>query len=63
MTVFSQAHDRGVKLIGATAQDVTTDLDEGLLIKQDGDVQVVSGRQATRLQLSQLCGSCCAIPA
>ncbi len=30
-----QAHDRGVKLIGATAHYVTTDLDEGPIIEQD----------------------------
>ncbi len=32
---YSQAHDRGVKLIGATAHYVTTDLDEGPIIEQD----------------------------
>jgi formyltetrahydrofolate deformylase len=30
-----QAHDRGVKLIGATAHYVTADLDEGPIIEQD----------------------------
>ena len=30
-----QAHERGVKLIGATAHYVTTDLDEGPIIEQD----------------------------
>ncbi len=30
-----QAHDRGVKLIGASAHYVTTDLDEGPIIEQD----------------------------
>lgn len=29
------AHERGVKLIGATAYYVTTDLDEGPIIEQD----------------------------
>lgn len=32
---YSQAHDRGVKLIGATAHYVTPDLDEGPIIEQD----------------------------
>lgn len=32
---YKQAHDRGVKLIGATAHYVTEDLDEGPIIEQD----------------------------
>ena len=32
---YYQAHDRGVKLIGATAHYVTSDLDEGPIIEQD----------------------------
>jgi formyltetrahydrofolate deformylase len=32
---YHQAHARGVKLIGATAHYVTTDLDEGPIIEQD----------------------------
>lgn len=32
---YKQAHQRGVKLIGATAHYVTTDLDEGPIIEQD----------------------------
>ena len=32
---YSQAHQRGVKLIGATAHFVTSDLDEGPIIEQD----------------------------
>ncbi len=32
---YTQAHDRGVKLIGATAHYVTADLDEGQIIEQD----------------------------
>jgi formyltetrahydrofolate deformylase len=32
---YHQAHRRGVKLIGATAHYVTTDLDEGPIIEQD----------------------------
>ncbi|GAC1531474.1 MAG: formyltetrahydrofolate deformylase [Ramlibacter sp.] len=32
---YAQAHDRGVKLIGATARYVTADLDEGPIIEQD----------------------------
>jgi formyltetrahydrofolate deformylase len=32
---YHQAHARGVKMIGATAHYVTTDLDEGPIIHQD----------------------------
>jgi formyltetrahydrofolate deformylase len=32
---YAQAHDRGVKLIGATAHYVTANLDEGPIIEQD----------------------------
>jgi len=32
---YKQAHDRGVKLIGATSHYVTADLDEGPIIEQD----------------------------
>ncbi|MBU6227382.1 MAG: formyltetrahydrofolate deformylase [Acidobacteria bacterium] len=32
---YRQAHDRGVKIIGATAHYVTSDLDEGPIIEQD----------------------------
>lgn len=32
---YHQAHDRGVKLIGATAHYVTADLDEGPIVEQD----------------------------
>ena len=32
---YHQAFDRGVKLVGATAHDVTGDLDEGPIIEQD----------------------------
>jgi formyltetrahydrofolate deformylase len=32
---YRQAHDRGVKLIGATAHYVTADLDDGPIIEQD----------------------------
>jgi formyltetrahydrofolate deformylase len=32
---YAQAHQRGVKLIGATAHFVTSDLDEGPIIEQD----------------------------
>lgn len=34
---YFQAHDRGVKLIGATAHYVTSDLDEGPIIEQEVD--------------------------
>ena len=33
---YSQAHKRGVKLVGATAHFVTADLDEGPIIAQGG---------------------------
>jgi formyltetrahydrofolate deformylase len=32
---YFQAHDRGVKLVGATAHYVTADLDEGPIIEQE----------------------------
>ena len=32
---YRQAHDRGVKIIGATAHYVTSDLDEGPILEQD----------------------------
>jgi formyltetrahydrofolate deformylase len=32
---YQQAYERGVKLIGATAHYVTSDLDEGPIIEQD----------------------------
>ncbi len=32
---YKQAHERGVKIIGATSHYVTTDLDEGPIIEQD----------------------------
>jgi formyltetrahydrofolate deformylase len=32
---YHQAHERGVKLVGATAHFVTADLDEGPIIEQD----------------------------
>ena len=34
---YHQAHERGVKLIGATAHYVTTELDEGPIIEQEVD--------------------------
>ena len=40
---YAQAHDRGVKLIGATAHYATEDLDEGPIVEQD--VSRVSHRQ------------------
>jgi len=32
---YKQAHERGVKMIGATSHFVTDDLDDGLIIYQD----------------------------
>jgi formyltetrahydrofolate deformylase len=43
---YHQAHDRGVKLIGATAHYVTADLDEGPIIEQQ--VQRVTHAQSAR---------------
>jgi formyltetrahydrofolate deformylase len=43
---YHQAHERGVKLIGATAHYATEDLDEGPIIEQD--VIRVSHRDETR---------------
>ncbi|MEM8937526.1 MAG: formyltetrahydrofolate deformylase [Pseudomonadota bacterium] len=48
---YHQAHDRGVKLIGATAHYVTSDLDEGPIIEQD--VERVD-HEATADQLVQI---------
>ncbi len=43
---YHQAHERGVKLIGATAHYVTADLDEGPIIDQD--VQRVTHKQTAK---------------
>jgi formyltetrahydrofolate deformylase len=58
---YHQAHQRGVKLIGATAHYVTVDLDEGPIIEQDvarvshrhgpGDL-IEKGRDLEKLVLS-----------
>ena len=45
---YKQAHARGVKLIGATAHFVTSDLDEGPIIEQNV-VRVDHSQSATRL--------------
>ncbi len=45
---YHQAYERGVKLIGATAHFVTSDLDEGPIIEQDV-VRVSHARQAKDL--------------
>ncbi|NUO34631.1 MAG: formyltetrahydrofolate deformylase [Dermatophilaceae bacterium] len=45
---YHQAHDRGVKLIGASAHYVTADLDEGPIIEQDV-VRVTHAETPTRL--------------
>ncbi len=59
---YHQAHDRGVKLIGATAHYVTAELDEGPIIEQDvvrvshtrtGEEMVRLGRDVERLVLSR----------
>jgi formyltetrahydrofolate deformylase len=46
---YKQAHERGVKLIGATAHFVTTDLDEGPIIEQNV-VRVDHTRTPAQLQ-------------
>ena len=48
---YNRAHERGVKLIGATAHFVTSDLDEGPIIEQD--VERVDHR-ATELDLIRI---------
>ncbi|MFD1210710.1 formyltetrahydrofolate deformylase [Arthrobacter sp. GCM10027362] len=59
---YHQAHDRGVKLVGATAHYVTADLDEGPIIEQEvlrvdhnygPEDLVVTGRDAERLALAR----------
>jgi formyltetrahydrofolate deformylase len=59
---YHQAHERGVKLIGATAHYVTADLDEGPIIEQDverishrdqPDVLVRKGRDIERRVLAR----------
>jgi formyltetrahydrofolate deformylase len=59
---YHQAYERGVKLIGATAHYVTTDLDEGPIISQevayvnhsqDADDLVRVGRDIERMVLAQ----------
>jgi formyltetrahydrofolate deformylase len=59
---YHQAHDRGVKLIGATAHYITSDLDEGPIIEQDvqrvthaltADQMVVIGKDIERHVLSR----------
>jgi len=59
---YQQAYERGVKLIGATAHFVTTDLDEGPIIEQDvarvghghtPDQLVAIGRDIERLVLAR----------
>ena len=59
---YHQAYERGVKLIGATAHFVTTDLDEGPIIEQDvarvgpfhtPEQLVAIGRDVERLVLAR----------
>lgn len=62
---YHQAHERGVKIIGATAHYVTADLDEGPIIEQDvdrvrhtdaADILVRKGRDIERKVLSSAVG-------
>lgn len=62
---YHQAHQRGVKLVGATAHFVTADLDEGPIIEQDVarvdhthtvNELVALGRDTERLVLSRAVG-------
>jgi formyltetrahydrofolate deformylase len=62
---YHQAHERGVKMIGATAHYVTADLDEGPIIAQDAefithadlpDDLVRKGRDIERRVLAQAVG-------
>jgi formyltetrahydrofolate deformylase len=59
---YHQAHERGVKLVGATAHYVTADLDEGPIIEQEvtrvdhtlsADQLVTAGRDVEALVLSR----------
>jgi formyltetrahydrofolate deformylase len=59
---YHQAHERGVKLVGATAHYVTADLDEGPIIEQDvtrvdhtlsADQLVTAGRDVEAQVLSR----------
>jgi formyltetrahydrofolate deformylase len=59
---YHQAHERGVKLIGATAHYVTTDLDEGPIIEQEvirvdhshsADDLVAAGRDVEAIVLAR----------
>jgi formyltetrahydrofolate deformylase len=59
---YHQAHERGVKLVGATAHFVTADLDEGPIIEQDvarvthahtAEQLVALGQDTERLVLSR----------
>ena len=62
---YHQAHERGVKLIGATAHFITSDLDEGPIIEQDverishrdtPEVLVRKGRDIERRVLARALG-------
>ena len=62
---YHQAHERGVKIIGATSHYVTADLDEGPIIEQDvervrhsdaPDILVRKGRDIERRVLSRAVG-------
>ena len=59
---YHQAHDRGVKLIGATAHYVTSDLDEGPIIEQsvqpvdhtyNSEMLVAAGRDTETVALAR----------
>jgi len=59
---YHQAHERGVKLIGATAHFVTADLDEGPIIEQaieridhstSADAMIAVGRDAESIVLAR----------
>ncbi len=59
---YHQAHERGVKLIGATAHYVTADLDEGPIVEQvvqrvthaaTPDVLAAIGRDSERTALAR----------
>jgi formyltetrahydrofolate deformylase len=47
---YHQAHERGVKLIGATAHYVTSALDEGPIIEQDVERVIPSGPGPIRMR-------------
>jgi len=51
---YRQAHDRGVKIIGATAHYVTDDLDEGPIIEQSVELSLLKKRLCPDFSVAQM---------